>query len=118
MSEFTTKALVILAWGRVQRVGFRRFAERLAFSSKISGYIENRRDGSVRIFAQGEAQRLDDFVEAIRNAPHPIVVVELETKNARVSPRIKHFQIKVGSMAMEMLEGFGSMATQFEGYGE
>ena len=47
-----TEARLIRVEEIIQRFGFRRFVEDLAHKSKISGYVENLKDSSVRIFAQ------------------------------------------------------------------
>lgn len=102
--------------GAVQRVGFRRFAERSARKFKLSGYVENLNDGSVRTFVQGSKDSIEAFILEIKNAPEPIIVERVESKRARAVPAMKLFRIKTGPIAMEMLEGFGSMEAQFGDY--
>ena len=97
-------------------MGFRRFVERAAWDLKISGYVENSNDGSVKIFVQGPIGSLDEFASKIKSAPPPIVIAKTESKKAKTIPSIKSFRIKTGSMALEMQEGFGAMETQFGDY--
>jgi acylphosphatase len=42
--------------GRVQGVGFRDWVMRRARALELAGWVRNRSDGSVEIFAAGEAQ--------------------------------------------------------------
>lgn len=42
--------------GRVQGVGFRYTAQRIALRCELSGYVRNMPDGSVELFVQGRAE--------------------------------------------------------------
>jgi acylphosphatase len=111
------EARFLLVEGTVQRVGFRRFSERLARKFKLSGYIENRRDGTVKIFVQGaNVSSIEEFTKEIQSAPPPLEVDSLTLTKAKPIPRIKHFQIRSGPLALEIQEGFGPMETQFNDY--
>ena len=46
----------IIFAGRVQGVGFRFTAHNVARRYDVSGYVRNRPDGTVEMFAQGPAQ--------------------------------------------------------------
>jgi acylphosphatase len=52
--------------GRVQGVGFRFTAERFARDYGIIGFVRNLSDGRVELVAEGEEQKLKDFLEAMR----------------------------------------------------
>ncbi len=54
--------------GRVQGVGFRWTACRIAERFEIAGWVRNEADGTVRCVAQGEVSELDAFVEAVQEA--------------------------------------------------
>lgn len=51
-----------IVYGRVQGVGFRRFAQRCAKEYSIGGYVKNLSDGSVEIEAIGEKNQLEAFI--------------------------------------------------------
>jgi acylphosphatase len=55
--------------GRVQGVGFRRFAEEAAAASDVAGWVRNRLDGSVECHAEGEASAVEAFLAALRRGP-------------------------------------------------
>ncbi len=116
LPENKINAILVRIEGTVQRVGFRRFVERAARRFRIVGYAENMKDGTVRILAQGDSGGLDEFLSEIKNAPRPIIVDSMVPKKVKVVPSLKHFQIKVGSMAVELQEGFGAVETQFGDY--
>jgi acylphosphatase len=52
--------------GRVQRVGMRNFVRRLAEKHRITGYVENLDDGSVRIVARGDETELALFLRKVK----------------------------------------------------
>jgi acylphosphatase len=109
-------AQILLIEGDVQRVGFRRFAERTARRFSVVGSVRNLEDGRVKILAQGPKDRLENFVKGLKIAPQPIVVDRIEIKETRVSTKLKHFEIVTGPLAQEMLEGFGAIESQFGDY--
>jgi acylphosphatase len=114
-----TEALMIRVEGIVQRVGFRRYVERMAWRFKLSGYVENLKDGSVRIFVQGSKKsQLDEFASELKKAPEPIMIAKLDSRRTRTVPSLSTFQIKSagGPMAAEFQEAFGGMETQFGEY--
>jgi acylphosphatase len=54
-------------WGRVQGVGFRYTAYGLAQQYPVTGYVQNMLDGQVLLLAEGEAEDVDIYLEAINN---------------------------------------------------
>ena len=55
----------IIFVGRVQGVGFRFTAHRLAARHRLVGYVRNVPDGTVEMLAQGEAKEIDVCLEEI-----------------------------------------------------
>jgi acylphosphatase len=54
--------------GRVQGVGFRATAERLAGRFAVDGYVRNLDDGRVELVASGDPGEIDAFAAAIERA--------------------------------------------------
>lgn len=54
--------------GRVQGVGFRVTCRSIARGFAVTGWVRNEPDGSVAMEAQGEADEVDRFLEAIRTS--------------------------------------------------
>ena len=55
--------------GMVQGVGYRYAFEREAAKLRITGWVRNRKDGSVEAVAQGPAQALDALAAWARRGP-------------------------------------------------
>ena len=73
--------------GRVQGVGFRLFTMRVAKELGLSGFVRNLPDGrSVEAVAQGERERVRQFVDVLREGPGGSFVSEVEES---VEPLIK-----------------------------
>ncbi len=64
--------------GRVQGVGFRFQACRIARSLGLTGYVQNLWDGRVEMEAQGEESVVWDLVTALHKQPY-IRIEDMET---------------------------------------
>jgi acylphosphatase len=60
--------------GRVHGVGFRYFAFREAQELGLVGWVANEPDGSVRCVAEGPRDRLEAFLERLREGPPAAIV--------------------------------------------
>ncbi len=58
----------VLYRGRVQGVGFRYTAHRIAMRFNISGYVRNLASGAVELLAIGESDVLDKFLAGVAEA--------------------------------------------------
>lgn len=54
-------------YGRVQGVGFRFTAQRLAEDLDIKGWVKNLPDGSVQVVAEGQEDNLNRLLEGLRH---------------------------------------------------
>ena len=63
------KRIHVFYSGRVQGVGFRFTAERIALSLGIVGWVRNLPDGRVEVLGEGEEAKLVLFLEKIKNGP-------------------------------------------------
>ena len=63
--------------GRVQGVGFRYALRREAERRGVTGWVRNRRDGSVEAVIQGHADAVDRIVQWARRGPAMAIVEEL-----------------------------------------
>ena len=55
--------------GRVQGVGFRYFVTQIAGNIGIHGYVRNRDDGSVEVYAIGDEEQLFDLAGRLWKGP-------------------------------------------------
>ena len=59
----------IIISGRVQRIGFLFSAMQAAYRYGINGFVQNMKDDSVYIEAEGEDEQMDFFVQWCRRGP-------------------------------------------------
>ncbi|MGE4130626.1 MAG: acylphosphatase [Bdellovibrionales bacterium] len=60
--------------GRVQGVGFRAFAHRVAKALHLSGWVRNLRDGRVEALVSGSAEKLAEWESQVRQGPGRAIV--------------------------------------------
>ncbi|HVK39761.1 MAG TPA: acylphosphatase [Candidatus Kapabacteria bacterium] len=82
-----------LVSGRVQGVGFRWFAGRIAEAFDIRGWVRNADDGSVEILACGTPENLRSFKEQIEIGPTSARVDRVEDEE-RPEERFDGFIVK------------------------
>ena len=69
--------------GRVQGVAYRYSAKMKAESLGIRGSVQNLRDGSVFVTAQGEKEAVDNFVRWCYKGPPGAIVRNIETVHGK-----------------------------------
>jgi len=99
------KAILARVYGRVQRVGYRRFVLDSAQELGLSGYVRNEKGDSVTIFVQGDDAVVEKFIEMIKSPPHPAHVRSIDVKDARPRPALKYFATKPSPLNEELQEG-------------
>jgi acylphosphatase len=77
--------------GRVQGVGFRYVVMSEARSLGLTGFVQNRPDGSVRVEAEGPPERLDRLEDFLRGAPSPARVDEVASERLEASGEFDGF---------------------------
>lgn len=68
--------------GRVQGVFFRAWAREQARMLGVSGWVRNCADGSVEAQLEGDADGVEELIEALREGPPDAFVDELEIEEA------------------------------------
>ncbi|UCH60482.1 MAG: acylphosphatase [Anaerolineales bacterium] len=79
--------------GRVQGVGFRYFVYDHAQAMGLSGWVRNRRDGSVEVHAEGRRASLDKFLSELRRGPRSSNVLGIHPTWKPATGEYSDFQI-------------------------
>jgi acylphosphatase len=80
--------------GRVQMVGFRFFAVRVAEEWGVAGWVRNRRDGAVEVEAVGRREALDDFLDELRRGPPSARVTAVDLQWLDEIPEVHGFSVE------------------------
>lgn len=80
--------------GRVQRVGFRAFAQAAAAAEGLHGWVRNTESGCVEIAAEGEAEALARFEHRLRHGPPAARVNQVDITDTGVSGRAGGFEVR------------------------
>ncbi len=75
----------IIVKGRVQGVGYRYYATKIAAELGIKGFVKNMPDGSVYIEAEGNHENLIKFLNKCRKGPSWAYVEKLTYHEAPLS---------------------------------
>jgi len=79
--------------GRVQGVGFRYAMRHEAARRGLSGWVRNRRDGSVEALVQGEASAVEALIAWARQGPPGARVSEVNVSTAE-EPAQSGFELR------------------------
>ena len=79
--------------GRVQGVGFRYFAQAAARMEGLSGWVQNRSDGSVEVVAEGDRESVLRFEAKLRRGPAGARVDEVRVDEDVPSGRSNGFVV-------------------------
>ncbi len=82
----------IIFSGRVQGVGFRFTAQRVALRNDLAGYVKNLPNGSVEMFAQGKP---DDIADALRDIGESFgsYIRDTNIQDSPANPNLNSFDI-------------------------
>jgi acylphosphatase len=87
-----TTAKHIIFMGRVQGVGFRFTAHRMANRHFLTGFVRNLPDGTVEMLAQGQSHDINDCVAEIKQAVHGCIT---ETRIEETTPDPRHTDFRI-----------------------
>lgn len=72
------KEIDCIVRGKVQAVGYRVFIKKRADELGLVGYVQNEEDGSVSVVAQGAEEKLQTFLEHVKEGPYFARVDDVE----------------------------------------
>jgi acylphosphatase len=87
------KRIEIIVRGRVQGVYYRATAEREARNHGLTGWVKNRKDGSVEMVVEGEEDAVKDFLAWAQIGPSTARVDKVETRWRSYTGEFTEFRI-------------------------
>ena len=80
--------------GKVQGVGYRFFATRVARRLGLKGWIQNNRDSTVEAMVEGEKSAIDEWIEELKEGPRYAEVTKIEQESKEFSGKLPDFDVK------------------------
>ncbi|HEY9552768.1 acylphosphatase [Allosphingosinicella sp.] len=87
----TVTAKRLRVHGRVQGVFYRGWTVERARALGLSGWVRNRRDGSVEILARGPGEAIEALIEQCHEGPPAALVTDIEVQES-AEPAPEGFQ--------------------------
>jgi len=81
--------------GRVQGVYFRDFTKRHALQLRLTGFVRNRRDGSVEVHAEGSREDLEKLLGLLKQGPPRARVDALTTEWSDATGKYRDFSVTI-----------------------
>lgn len=81
--------------GRVQGVFFRDSARREAVRLGLTGWVRNCPDGDVEAVAEGDSQRVRDFVSWCRQGPRYANVEQVQVTESPATDEFSNFRVEL-----------------------
>ena len=75
------KKIIAIASGKVQGVGFRMYTQSQAKELGVMGFVQNLDDGTVRIMAAGEDNKVDALIDWAKSGSPPAEVKESRNRS-------------------------------------
>ena len=84
----------VVVHGRVQGVGFRYAALEVAQAAGVTGWVRNRRDGTVEALVQGNGAAVDAVVAWCRRGPPAARVTDVDVAEAPPEASYATFELR------------------------
>lgn len=88
-----TKAITASVTGRVQGVGFRYTTREIGRRLGLAGWVRNRPDGSVEVWAQGDEEALAEFAQFLKEGPPAARVHRVSISDVDPDPTHSRFEV-------------------------
>ncbi len=80
--------------GKVQGVGYRFFATRVARRLGLKGHIQNLRDGTVEAMVEGESSAIEEWIEELHEGPRFAEVSRIDQEKREYRGTFGDFDVK------------------------
>ena len=81
-------------YGHVQGVSFRYYTMREAARLRLTGWVANKRDGSVKVVAEGPQESLQDLLKFLREGPSMARVDHLDYDWSEATNEFSNFNVR------------------------
>ncbi|MBI5495248.1 MAG: acylphosphatase [Deltaproteobacteria bacterium] len=88
------EAIRVVVTGRVQGVSYRAYCQDAGRRMGLTGWVRNRRDGSVEAFAQGERAALDAFTGWCHQGSPSADVTGVTVERVPPDPAVVGFSVR------------------------
>ena len=85
---------VIRIHGKVQGVGYRFYATRVARRLGLKGYIRNQRDGTVDATVEGEPDAIDEWIDELKEGPRYAEVTKVDQERREFTGTLPDFDVE------------------------
>jgi len=89
----TEKSLHVVVEGHVQGVGFRFFVQDFAERHGLKGWVRNREDREVEVYAEGSHEDLSKLLDVLYQGPGSAVVTKLDFEWSAAEGRHTRFSV-------------------------
>jgi len=89
-----TKRVILKIFGRVQGIFFRDSTRRKARKLGLTGWVSNESDGTVKVMAQGEEEKLEALIKWCYNGPMLARVDKIDIEWYETTGQFEKFEIK------------------------
>ncbi len=89
------QAVTAIVTGVVHGVGFRYKTRERAQSLRLAGWVRNRSDGTVEIWAQGTTDALAEFSTFLERGPRFATVTSLSVEDVEPDATLDQFEIRL-----------------------
>jgi acylphosphatase len=84
---------IIRIHGKVQGVGYRFFATRVARRLGLKGAIQNMRDGTVEAKVEGDSEKIDEWVLQLKEGPRYAEVSQIDQEKKDFTGSLPDFDV-------------------------
>lgn len=88
------KRVHLIVSGKVQGVFYREFARKEADKMNIKGFVRNLRDGTVELVAEGDDDKVNDFIKSCKKGSFASFVKNVEIKQEKPSNEFEDFEVR------------------------
>lgn len=89
-----TKQIILIIHGRVQGIFFRDSTRRKARKLGLTGWVSNESNGTVKVMAQGEEEKLEELIKWCYNGPMLARVDKIDIEWYETTGQFEKFEIK------------------------